>query len=159
MATPCDSPRMSSLSGAPTLSPELFDLVGCEVRVLVLPDVDRDPAQFLEVAIDPAVALDIAVEFLPPPVAVCLRHGPVLGALVPEATIHEHDDLRRTEYQVRCSRQAPQIRPVPQPSGMKDAPKPEFGPRILAGHPLHLCRDLLAARFRAFGGAHAGIIA
>ena len=150
---------MSSLSGAPTLSPELFDLVGCEVRVLVLPDVDRDPAQFLEVTIDPAVALDIAVEFLPPPVAVCLRHGPVLRALVPEAAIHEHGDLRRTEYQVRCSRQAPQIRPVPQPSGMKDAPKPEFGPRILAGHPLHLCRDLLAARFRAFGGAHAGIIA
>ena len=159
MATPCDSPRVSNLSGAPTLSPELFDLVGCEVRVLVLPDVDRDPAQFLEVTIDPAVALDIAVEFLPPPVAVCLRHGPVLRALVPETTIHEHGDLRRTEYQVRCSRQAPQIRPVPQPSGMKDAPKPEFGPRILAGHPLHLCRDLLAARFRAFGGAHAGIIA
>ena len=124
MATSCDSLRMSSRSGGSTLPPELFDLVGCKIRVIMLPDVDREPAQFLELAIDPAVALDIAVEFLPPPVAVCLRHGPVLRALVPEATIHEHGDLRRTEYQVRCSRQTPQIRPVTQPSGMKDAPKP-----------------------------------
>ncbi len=159
MATPCDSPQMSNLSGGPTLPPELFNLVGCEIRVVVFPDVDRQPAQFLEFAIDPAVALDIAVEFLPPPVAICLRHGPVLRALVPETAIHEHGYLRRTEYQVRCSRQTPQVRPVPQPSGMKNAPEPKFGSRILAGHPLHLCRDLLAARFRAFGGAHAGIIA
>ena len=87
-----------------------------EVRVVVFPDVDRQPAQFLEFAIDPAVAFDIAVEFLPPPVAICLRHGPVLRALVPEAAIHEHGYLRRTEYQVRCSRQTPQVRPVTQPS-------------------------------------------
>ena len=85
---------MSSLSGAPTLSPELFDLVGCEVRVLVLPEAEYLPAGIPKkricLLIAPSVAFDLVA-----PVSGVGAWLPVMEITpVPVATIDEDCDLR-----------------------------------------------------------------
>jgi hypothetical protein len=90
----------------------------------VFPHADDPPALGPEYPVGLTVALDIAGQFLPPPVRVVPRGGPVPGTRVPEATVHEHRDS------------VPDESNVDRPAGSRDrsmetepkAPRPQLSP-------------------------------
>src|SRR5438045_1729809 len=88
------SPRSSATpsgTGARVHSqaPLPLDPVGRGLHALVLPDVQRCPAQRGQRAVLLAVALHVAVQLRLPPLPVVSRHHPVLRTSVPETAVDE----------------------------------------------------------------------
>lgn len=71
------------------------------VRVFVLPHPDAGPPCVSEPAVRVTVSYPVGENLLRPERGVGRSDGVVLGAAVPEATVHEHSDSRRAEHHVR----------------------------------------------------------
>lgn len=66
----------------------------------MLPAADHGPSGLRQGAVDLLIALDVAAKLRSPELVISLRHGGVLGALMPEASVHEHCQSGRRERYV-----------------------------------------------------------
>jgi hypothetical protein len=66
----------------------------------MLPDADYSPSSRVQTLVGVSVALHIGRKLGDPPGSVGLRHGRMLRAAVPEASIHVYDDASPGEYDV-----------------------------------------------------------
>jgi len=107
-----------------TRPPSFGKLVGDDLRIFVLPDVQRFPPHRGELGVVAPVSLDVAVELPFPPLGVRLRNGHVLGTRVPIATVDEHRHAKTAEHEVRSARQVGAVSPIPHTASVKSAPQP-----------------------------------
>lgn len=110
-----------------------FDPIGGPLGRLVFPHVHHVPAKFGEGGVLGPVAVDVAVEFGPPPVSVVTWQRAVLGTAVPEAAVHEHSDLHSREHDVRTTRKAGMVHPEPQAPAVELAAQHDLRFRARAG--------------------------
>ncbi len=82
---------------------------GYRLRSLLHPNVfpvaEGKPSSLLKCGIRLAIAGLVAEDLLEPVLHVALRCDVVLRAAVPEATVDEDGDLRRSEDDIRCAPQ------------------------------------------------------
>jgi hypothetical protein len=98
-------PTLESARQQPTEpSDELGFVAALEV---VLPHADHLPALGTKDAVDPPVTGLVGEDLLLPEGGIPLGPDDVLRASMPEATVHEHRDLRPLEYEVRSDRELP----------------------------------------------------
>jgi hypothetical protein len=72
----------------------------------MFPDPDDGPPSFFQGSIVSAVSFEILSQLRLPPGGVRLWESCVLGAAMPEASVHEYGDLRRGEYDVSLTAEA-----------------------------------------------------
>jgi len=75
----------------------LLDSIGRRSDVLVLPHSDDGPSFGHQRRIGSSIASNVRIELVSPPFAVGLRHGSMLGASMPEASIDHDDHPRRSK--------------------------------------------------------------
>lgn len=67
----------------------------------MLPDPNDFPSGPSEPPIGVGIPPLVCRDLVPPERSICPRHGPMLGAAVPEAAVHENGDLRGSEHDIR----------------------------------------------------------
>ena len=88
----------------------------------MLPDTNDSPARCLEEGVRLFVPLHIALKLGYPVVRIGGGHGPVMGAAMPEAPVHEDGDLGGPEHNVGSTTDLldrPDIHPIPEPHGVQ----------------------------------------
>lgn len=81
----------------------------------MLPDAYDSPALVHKLLVLSSVPRDVRVKLGRPPWPVVLRLGPVLGATMPEAAIHEDRQTNPGEDDVRSADNSRVVRPKPEP--------------------------------------------
>lgn len=109
--------------------------------VLVLPDVDGGPAQFLQFAVRAPIPSDVRIQFFGPPFPVILRRSAMIGAAMPEAAIDEDGDARAGERDVRPARKRLEVGSVAHAALVKFPPKRPLCTSIPIGHRAHLAAN------------------
>lgn len=71
--------------------------------VVVFPDPEREPARISQPRVGVAVPGNVPADLLRPIVLVGLRDPAMLGAPVPEASVHEYGDLGKSEHEIGTS--------------------------------------------------------
>ena len=107
---------------------------GGVVAHCVLPDPDDLPILGGQQLGDVPVPFGVPLQLPAPPVAVVSRHDAVLGAAVPEATIHEHGDSFGREADVNPLARPPRnpaLQPISKTSGVKFRSKAQLGAGVL----------------------------
>src|SRR5262245_27964472 len=99
-------PHRDSADRAPagSLAPDSLDPVRCFAGRLMLPEVQRQPTQTGQGGILAPIAVDVALQFRGPPLAVVLGHDDVLSASVPETAVDEDGNPCPAEADIRTSR-------------------------------------------------------
>jgi len=77
------------VSSTRTVKPEFSYDPHHVIDILVLPEMDSDPPNFVKRLVLAQVSPTIAFELRPPPFAIVFWQGPVLHAPMPEAPIDE----------------------------------------------------------------------
>ena len=121
-------------------------------RHLVLPYPDDDPPCGREGDIVAAIASDIPVELLTPPLAVGLGCLTMQRTAVPEASVDEHRDTSTCEddigsHEHRVNHEA-EVLAEPEPAGVQDRPETELGSGVRSAVGLHSALRHIAARWR-----------
>lgn len=107
----------------------------------MLPDPDYVPPEISKMRVRLPVPFDIARELRRPPRGVAFRDGLVIGAPVPEASVHEHSDLLPGKQDIGApAREARQngIDAIAKTARVQDPPQGPLGFRVsraLTGHP------------------------
>lgn len=106
----------------------------------MLPDADYSPSSRVQLLICIPVALHIGCKLRDPPGSVGLRHGCMLRAAVPEASIDVYNDETPGEYDVgppAQTRQWGDIYAVPQTSTPQVPSEGNLGSRVPTSLALH----------------------
>jgi hypothetical protein len=88
----------------------------------MLPDPYHSPSDRVQLAVGVTIAKDVGFELPLPPVSVRLRHGSMLRASVPEASIDEYRKLLARKKDVRatpCADGKREVDAKPQPASVE----------------------------------------
>src|SRR4051794_18228817 len=100
----------------------------------MLPDVNREPAEVLQVLVLPSVSGYVFIELRRPPLPVVLGGGAVGGATMPEAAVNEYGYPRSRERDVRSPGECANLNPKTKSALVELASKRNLGPGILRRH-------------------------
>jgi hypothetical protein len=99
----------------------------------MFPNAQHLPAQNSERSRYKPVARLVSKQLFLPKIPITGRHGCVLGATVPEATVHENRSSFLRKHEVRLSGQGPSASPTLNSLHAKERNQPEFGGFIPCG--------------------------
>jgi hypothetical protein len=118
-----------------------LDEVGRFHGIVVLPNPDDLPPRGREHRIRREISLLIPLDLRAPPLRVRCRPGRVLRAAVPETTVYEDGDVRRTEDDVGRASESenhPTRHAIAKAASVKLTPNQQLGPRVAPALTRHL---------------------
>lgn len=108
-------------------------------RYLALPNHQHGPSRLVQFLPRLGVPLHGRVELIAPEFNTTGRHSRPTTARVsvPEATVDEHDNAPRSEYQIGAARQVAPVKAEPKAMAMKVVAHGQFGLRVFRPNPGH----------------------
>ena len=138
--------RVETTNLSSSLSPQRLNRICGSLHRFVLPYVDGEPSKDDELIVHAPVPRTVCRQLRCPPLGVVLRRGVVLGAPVPEATIHEDSHLRPRENDIWRTREALDAHSEAEPASMKLMPKRYLGLGVPPWHPRELATHVVVER-------------
>ncbi|MDZ7578667.1 MAG: hypothetical protein U0904_10920 [Candidatus Nanopelagicales bacterium] len=102
-----------------------------DLRILVLPDVEWFPTHVGKESVIPPIPGGVQFELVTPPIAVGLGRSEVIGARVPEASIHEDGESRAHNRQVGPAGKITAIEPEAHSPRVERSPERKLGFGVL----------------------------